>query len=210
MKNSISTISLFLLSFVIIVNAKVIAQKSDNKSVSMEKAKAWFDSREWAGGLTLKAHPSVNIQEFYDQFHRNRSYWVEAFNYLKNTNFDTLSPGKYNIDGNNVYVIVSDGPTKTPENAKWENHKNYIDIQYVVRGKEKMGIAPLVKGKVTEPYDASKDIAFNSVPETNARYYTAEPGTFLIFFPQDAHRPAMKAEGFDTVKKVVIKIRVAN
>ncbi len=35
----------------------------------------------------------------------------------------------------------------------------------------------------------------------------AEPGTFFIFTPEDAHRPGIKVDGFDTLKKVVIKVR---
>jgi biofilm protein TabA len=208
MKKTAFTGFLFLFAFIFVLNGKLIAQNSKDKA-EMKKAKEWFDSREWANGLNLKAHQSVNIQEFSDQYHRNKTFWMEAFEFLKKTNLDTLAPGKYNIDENNVYAIVSDGPAKAMENAKWENHRNYIDIQYVVRGKEKMGIAPLLKATVTEAYDTSKDIAFNSVPEKDSQYYIAEPGTFLIFFPQDAHRPGIKVEGSDTVRKVVIKIRAA-
>jgi biofilm protein TabA len=208
MKKTIVYSFLLLFGFIFVFNGKLVAQNSKDKA-DMKKAKEWFDSREWANGLNLKAHQSVNIQEFSDQYHKNKTFWMEAFKFLKNTSLDTLAPGKYNLDGNNVYAIVSDGPTKAMENAKWENHKNYIDIQYVIRGKEKMGIAPLLKATVTEAYDASKDIAFNSVPEKDCQYYIAEPGTFLIFFPQDAHRPGIKVEGSDTVRKVVIKIRAA-
>jgi biofilm protein TabA len=209
MKKTIIAGFALTLSAVIIFNGNLIAQNSQNKSADMKKAKEWFDSREWADGLKLKAHSSINIQEFSDQFHGNKKYWAEAFNFLKNTNLDTLAPGKYNLDGTNVYAIVSDGPTKAIGDTKWENHKNYIDIQYVIRGKEKMGIAPLEKAVITEAYDATKDIAFNSVSESDCHYYVAEPGIFLMFFPVDAHRPSIKVEGSDTVKKVVIKIRVA-
>jgi biofilm protein TabA len=207
MKKTVVNGFLFLYGFTFVFNAELSAQNSKNKSSDMKKAKEWFDSREWANGLKLKAHPSVDIQEFSNQYHKNKAFWVEAFNFLKVTDLDTIAPGKYNLDGNNVYVIVSDGPAKAMEDAKWENHRNYIDIQYVVRGKEKMGIAPLSKATVTQAYDAVKDIAFNSVPEKDSHYYDAEPGTFLIFFPQDAHRPGIKVEGSDTVRKVVIKIR---
>jgi len=209
MKKSTYAGILFLMGSAIICNGNLMAQKSTKKSTTMENAKTWFEGREWAEGLKLKAHPSVNVNEFSDQYHKNRNYWKTAFNYLKNTDLDTVTPGRYDIDVNNVYIIVTDGKTKAFEDAKWENHRKYIDIQYVVRGKEKMGIAPLSKAKVTEAYDEARDIAFNSVAEQDSKYYIAEPGTFLIFFPQDAHRPAIKVEGYETVRKVVIKIRAA-
>jgi YhcH/YjgK/YiaL family protein len=41
------------------------------------------------------------------------------------------------------------------------------------------------------------------------KFYTAKPGTFFLFFPQDVHRPNIKVKGYDLVKKLVIKIRMA-
>lgn len=193
-----------------IFSSLTFAQNSNDKSAGMEKAKEWLKSREWAGGMTLNVHNSVNVQEFSNQYHRNKSYWDIAFSYLKNTNFDNIAPGKYNLDGDNVYAIVSEGPVKAFADTRWESHRNYIDIQYVIRGKEKMGIAPLSKASVTEAYNVTKDIAFHNVPDADGQYYTAEPGTFLIFFPGDAHRPGIKTEGTDSDKKVVIKVRSAS
>jgi biofilm protein TabA len=63
------------------------------------------------------------------------------------------------------------------------------------------------KATVTKPYDEAKDGAAYTAEGTS---YFAEPGTFYLFFPQDVHRPNIKVNGFDTVKKLVIKIKVAN
>jgi len=40
-------------------------------------------------------------------------------------------------------------------------------------------------------------------------YYTAGQDEFFLFFPNNAHRPTIKAEGFDSSKKIVIKIKTA-
>ncbi len=68
-----------------------------------------------------------------------------------------------------------------------------------------MGVAPVSEATVTEAYDSANDIGFF---DAEGEYYTAEPGTFFIFTPEDAHRPGIKAEGSDTIKKVVVKVRV--
>jgi YhcH/YjgK/YiaL family protein len=73
----------------------------------------------------------------------------------------------------------------------------------VSRGKEKIGILPVEKATVKDPYNAEKDVAHYTGEGT---YYVAEPGTFFLFFPQDAHRPNIKVND-EKVKKVVIKIR---
>lgn len=168
----------------------------------------WFNNREWAGGLKLKVHDSTNILEFSLQYEKNKAYWESAFAYLRDTDLESVAPGKYVLDGDHVYVLVSEGNTKDLKDTKWEAHLKYIDIQYVIKGKEKIGVATLAKADRMEPFNSGKDIGFFNLPESEGKYYVAEPGKFFIFFPQDAHRPGVRAEESEWVKKVVIKIAV--
>ena len=76
----------------------------------------------------------------------------------------------------------------------------------MVRGiKEKSRrLAPVASATVIKPYDAGRDAAnYNA----EGKFYIASPGEFFLFFPGDAHRPNIKVDGYDTVKKLVIKIR---
>jgi YhcH/YjgK/YiaL family protein len=206
-KNSFKSKITKLFGILILFTAGSMVFQPCNAQVNIEPDN-WFNSREWANGLKLDAHKSTDIKEFYSQYAKNKAYWDKAFAYLRDTDLENVASGKYNLDGDNVYVSVTEGPTKTFENTKWEAHRKYIDIQYVVRGKEQMGVAPLSKAVNIEPYNSDKDIGFYQVPEDDCKYYVAEPGTFLIFFPQDAHRPSIKTEGTDADKKIVIKIKV--
>jgi biofilm protein TabA len=197
--------STIVLLLAVVMYSNVSAQTCD--AWTAEKATTWFNAREWAGGLKLNAHESVNKQEFARQYTVNKAYWDEAFAWLKATNLDTIKTGKYVVDGDNVTVSVTEGPDKEFVDTKWESHKLKVDLQYIVKGKEKMGIAPLTKATVVVAFDDKKDVGFYSVPETDSKFYVAEPGTFFLFFPSDAHRPNTKVEGFDKVKKVVVKIK---
>jgi YhcH/YjgK/YiaL family protein len=78
----------------------------------------------------------------------------------------------------------------------------------VIKGKAEMGVASSASPNavVTIPYDAATDNENFTV--TGEKYYDAEPGTFFIFSPQEMHRPAFKVDGYDTIKKIVIKVRV--
>jgi len=68
-------------------------------------------------------------------------------------------------------------------------------------------VSPLAEATVTKPYDETKDGAnYNAT----GKYFIASPKEFFLFFPNDVHRPNIKVEGFDTVKKLVIKIKYAN
>lgn len=131
--------------------------------------------------------------------------FAKAFRYLSSTNFSKVEVGKYEIEGKDIYAIVSEYQTKPETEAKWEAHHNYIDIQYIVSGEERMGYAPLETMEIKEPYNPEKDVIFL---EGSGDYITATPGTFVVFFPHDAHQPTVSIGNGSLVKKVVIKVLV--
>ncbi len=165
---------------------------------------SWFKKQEWLGGLKLKPHSSVDVQEFAKQYQANQKYFDEAFAFMKNHDLNKLAPGNYPIDGKNVYAIVTYDPTKDFDKSKWESHKKYIDLQYVISGEEKIGVAPVSGLTVTEPYSDEKDIAHYSGP---GKLYDAKPGTFFLFFPGTGHRPGITTNGNQRDRKIVIKIK---
>jgi YhcH/YjgK/YiaL family protein len=128
-----------------------------------------------------------------------------AFNYLKNTDLATVAVGKYEILGTDVFAIVSEYQTKNEADAKWEAHEKYADVQYIISGVEKMGYAPIASMKEKEAYNPEKDIVFL---EGKGDYITATAGTFIVFFPHDAHQPCVSAGDSSMVKKVVVKVKV--
>lgn len=176
------------------------AQSTHTKKENQE----WFKKQEWLGGLKLQPHSSVDVQEFARQYHANKKYWDESFAFLKTHDLSKLAPGKYPIDGDNVYASVTEDSTKDFDKSKWESHRKYIDLQYVISGEEKIGVAPVADVKVTEPYNEEKDVAHYS---GHGELYFAKPGTFFIFFPGTAHRPNITTGGNKKDHKIVIKIK---
>jgi YhcH/YjgK/YiaL family protein len=172
-----------------------------------EKATKWFSARELTIGSKLQAHESVDVLEFASQYAKNRMYWEKAFNYLRDTDLAQVVPGKYMLDDDNVFVTVAEAMTKDMEDTRWEAHQKYIDIQLVIYGSEKIGVAPVSSAREITPFDPDNDIGFYEVTESDSRYFIAEPGVFFIFFPKDAHRPCIKVDGTDEDKKLVIKIK---
>ncbi|AYL94184.1 YhcH/YjgK/YiaL family protein [Mucilaginibacter celer] len=195
---NIALVALFLL-----ITEIASAQQQE---ITAKSAKAWVKERVWANGLKLKLNSSTNNVEFAKQYAANKPLWDKAFEFLRDRNLDLMPPGKYPIDGDNVYASVTEGPSKEFDQSAWESHQNYIDLQYVINGKEKIGVAPIESLTVTKPYDAAKDGANYS---GEGKYFTATPDEFFLFFPSDGHRPNIKVDGYDKVKKLVIKIRVA-
>lgn len=180
---------------------------AQQKEWTEKNAKKWVDSKQWANGLPVKVYADVNAVEFAKQYAANKDYWDKAFAFMKDMKLKELAPGKYVIDGDNVYATVTEGPDKAFDQTAWESHRKYIDLQYIITGEEKMGRESLEKATVTKPYDETKDGANYTA---TGKIYTATPEEFYLFFPGDVHRPNIKVDGFDVVKKLVIKIRYTN
>lgn len=168
----------------------------------------WFKTIPSKNGLPLTPSKSINEEEFFRQYRKNNTWWEEAFTFLKTMDLAQLKPGVYVIDSGNVIATVSQGPTKNKEEVQWEAHRNFNDIQYIIKGKAQMGVAPSadIRAVLTHPYTNAKD-NMNFTNE-GGEYFEADPSTFFIFSPQEMHRPAIKVPGSDNVKKIVIKVRV--
>lgn len=200
---------LLIIAFAIAAPATLMNCNSSKQSGSSMSNSKWFEDRAWLNGLQLTPHESINQEEFSRQYHLNNKYWDEAFNYIKTTDLASIAPGTYIIDSNNVYAIIAELKPNPKEQVKWEAHRNFNDLQYIIKGKAMMGVAKVASASaaITMPYDPKTDNENFTV--SGEKYYDATPGTFFIFSPKEMHRPAFKAEGYDdAIKKIVIKVRV--
>ena len=130
--------------------------------------------------------------------------FAKAFEFVKNLNLETLEAGqKFEIDGKDIHASVSAKDGLKAEDAKFEAHDNYFDIQVCPSGSETLGWSPrdIVK-EVKTPYNAEKDVTFFA--DKPSTYFQMKAGQFAIFYPEDIHAP-MIGEG--TIKKLVVKIR---
>ena len=130
--------------------------------------------------------------------------FAKAFEFIKSQNLETIEPGKFPIDGTEVHASVTLKDGVKAEEAKFEAHNNYIDIQVCPTGKEQLGWKP--RNKCISPkaeYNAEKDVTFfNDKPDT---YFELNAGQFAIFYPEDVHAP-MIGEG--PIKKLVVKVKL--
>jgi len=174
---------------------------------SAKKTEKWFASKDWSGGWNIAPDASINKKEFAVAYFKNKERWQKAFKFLKTNDLSILELKRYDIDGDNLFATVSEYLSKNEETTRFEAHRKYIDIQYVISGKEIMNTAPLTTAKeVVTPYDATKDIEFMTVDKINK--LNATPSNFFIFFPVDAHRPGLKDGVNSNVRKIVIKVKV--
>ena len=196
--------TLKIITLLLLYSTAITVHAQTDSASQSKAANKWVKNREWAKDLKIKPDPAINSGEFRKQYESDKALWDKAFAFLGNSKLSTMAPGKYPIDGDNAFAIISTGPPKKLEDVKWESHRKYIDLQYVIAGKIKIGMAPVAKATITEPYSDSRDAANYNV---DGRYLIATPKEFFLFFPQDAHRTDIKVEGSDSLKKLVIKIR---
>jgi len=128
----------------------------------------------------------------------------KVFEYILNTDLKNIQPGKYEIDGENIFALISEYKTKPEAEGKLEAHRKYIDVQYVISGEELMGYAPLGTQQILEPYKEENDIVFFTGDKS---FTKVSEGMFAIFFPEDVHMPGIMTKESSPVKKLVIKVR---
>ena len=63
-----------------------------------------------------------------------------ALEYLAAADLNTLEPGRYEIEGAEIFMKVTEGELKREEEASLEVHDKYIDVQVLIAGEvETMG-----------------------------------------------------------------------
>ena len=149
----------------------------------------------------------------YDRLSNCEQYYIlgekfkKAFDFLKNTDLKNIQDGSYEIQGKEIYANVQSLKTKPIEEKKWEVHRKYIDIQYVISNQEKMGYGILEDfSEITNPYDNEKDVEFLEGKEFN--FVDVKEGSFVIFYPNDVHAPMLAYDEPQEIKKVIIKIAI--
>lgn len=142
----------------------------------------------------------LNNSEKYIALHKD---FKLVFDYLKNNDLKEMACGSYKLRGDDVFFNLQEYETKTVQ--KLEAHKKYIDIQVVISGSEDMGYTDISNTEVSEEYNEEKDVMFLKGEVKTLR---AENKNFLIFYPNDAHMPALAVNEPQTVKKAIFKIKV--
>ena len=136
--------------------------------------------------------------------------FASAFAYLRGTDLANIADGTYEVVGKDVLAIVQTYFAKPRAEGRWEAHREYADIQFVVTGAERMGVTPL--GSVTSqtPYDAGNDLEFFEGAAGVGQFFRVDAGAFAVFFPHDVHMPSLALDDArrETVKKVVMKVRL--
>jgi YhcH/YjgK/YiaL family protein len=131
-----------------------------------------------------------------------------AFDFIDKAVSGNYDAGKYEINGQDLYANIDVYNTKLAADGKFEGHKKYIDVQYVVSGTEAMKVVD-VKNTVANSQDnAPNDCMFYQDSELSS-VIIVEQGSFAIFYPNDIHMPGLALNDIPSkVKKIVVKVKI--
>lgn len=131
----------------------------------------------------------------------------QALEYLRCTDMLHWEPGKYELDGEDMFLVVQELDTVVKTERKAERHARYIDVHYLIRGKEeRIGVGRAAAAQVmVEDELESADYALYDTIHGEVEV-TLVPGMYAVFFPADVHRPGCSSAGGSAIKKAVIKI----
>lgn len=146
-----------------------------------------------------------NCSAYYGM-HKNME---KGFDFIKEAIKKNLPVGKYEIDGKEIFGSVQEYETcPVYEEKKFEGHEKYIDIQFIISGKEYMQISHISDMESKTPYNDEKDVEFYHDNDSFAEAVVTDNG-YGIFFPQDIHKPGLAPEKTSgKVKKVLVKIKL--
>lgn len=127
----------------------------------------------------------------------------QAFAYLKS--FSPATPdGRHNLNGDRLYALVQSYNTAPATERTFEAHRQYADVQYIVDGRETIYYNHVSVLEPKTEYDPKTDATFYH--DQDNRPFHLGRGDFMIFLPQDAHKPSCLWGETSPVRKVVIKL----
>jgi biofilm protein TabA len=132
----------------------------------------------------------------------------KAVAFLRSPVLHQLPDGRVEIDGDRVFALVQRYETEMTVAPKFEYHRKYIDVQFIVFGEEVIGWAPVARMTVTSAYDADKDICFGTVAKGNWTPVHLEAGQLAVLWPEDGHAPKLASGVSSPVMKIVVKVAV--
>jgi|ASRK01.1.fsa_nt_gi biofilm protein TabA len=115
-----------------------------------------------------------------------------------------LPDGKHYLQ-EDVFLFTAEVDTETFDMRRSEIHNDFMDIQILLDGEERFGYSYKGYETVTDNQLDSNDIAFvdNIIDE---KYVDLASGDFIIFYPNQPHRPMICVDTPKAIKKMVVKI----
>lgn len=121
----------------------------------------------------------------------------------------TLTPGSYQIDGDNLYANVDEYQTFPHSERRFELHHLHTDLQLLISGEEIIQVGYPHDVREELPKEGEGDFYFHQVAPHSHSSLILRPGIFALIPPHHPHRPCLQTAENTAVpiRKIVFKIR---
>ena len=127
----------------------------------------------------------------------------DAVRFIERAKREHLPAGRYPVGKG--YAFIQEGETRSFEEADFEIHKNYFDMQVLLEGEEMWECADAAELEEKSPYDSEIDIQWLT---GSGQKSAMKPDMFYIVYPTDAHKPCCHESRKTSYRKAVVKIRI--
>lgn len=141
--------------------------------------------------------------ENWGRYFKNQVF-TQIFEQLKSYSVDTID-GIYKSNSGFYFKVMEYETKLLPKII--ESHRKEVDIQIVLRGKEKIKIYNEESVEISQEYNRETDCIFyeeRGAPHTEINLIE---GYMAVFFPEDIHYPQFSVDQHPSrLKKIVIKV----
>jgi YhcH/YjgK/YiaL family protein len=135
---------------------------------------------------------------------------LKAFQFIQQASGTDLPDGRVEIDGVKIYGLVQSYNSKLEnDHPKFEAHRRYLDVQFIVSGQEQIGWAAVGSMQNPTDYNEIKDVFHGSVGLDKITFVKLRAGQLAVLYPTDGHAPGLSDGASSPVKKIVVKIQIA-
>lgn len=133
--------------------------------------------------------------------------WAEVLDWVRQ-NAHSADLGRHEIRGDAVFVSVQSYSTKHREECRFESHRQYVDLQYVIEGTEGIDYCPAASLTPDGEFQPEKDVQLYLPPKDVFCTLPISGNHFCVLFPEDAHRPQVAVAAPREIRKLVVKVEV--
>lgn len=138
------------------------------------------------------------------QYVKAHPLFEKAFGFIEDYLKKPKEPGVYELCGEDLFAKVMEYDTRA--DGLFEVHNKYIDIQYIAEGAERVIYGKREDFSPTE-YNTEEDFMLLEGNKGITEFVLSR-GEFVVFFPEDAHKPSLDVNSTGKVVKVVLKVKV--
>ena len=148
-------------------------------------------------------HASLADRGTYDTL-LGHPVWLRVLEWLRDMPAG-IPLGRHETLGEGMFASVMEYETVPRETARFESHREHVDLQYTISGSEGIDWCPRAELETDGPF--AEDVQFWLPPAAPFATLVSPPGRFSVFYPSDAHRPKVRIQSLH-VRKLVIKIDI--